>query len=454
MLKIKKILFQVENNIDSVIAEDTILGRDLWQILIAQHHADIAMLVSKLDVERQAALFKKLSKELSIKVFRKIPQATQANLLIKLDLEHATLILKNMPADELTDLFDYLSDADLEKYLTLLQATQRNQILSLLSFNPRSAGGRMNSDVITLQKDFTVKRSVELLQRLSPGKTVMQRMYVTNKDNVLIGYITLDKLVLSKPETPLAQIINPNELVVLVDEDQEDVANQMHHYGLLDVPVVDKHNYFLGVITADDVFEIIKEEGSEDVYKMFGLIPVEHGYFITPLWRIVWQRGVWLVGLLILQSFSSLVLSSYSEMINKYNIIAVFLTMLIGTGGNAGNQSATLVIRGLTTREMTRRNAYKVLLREFGISLIMASILVTVGFFRVYWSHNDLLSSLVISLSLFLIVVTSMVLGASIPIMLERLDIDPAHSAAPFLATIMDILGVLIYCFVCSKLLG
>lgn len=454
MLKIKKILFQIENNIDSVIVEDTALGKDLWNILLLQHYADIAMLIGKLDEDRQLALFKKLPLELSTKVFRRLPQTQQGTLVVRLDLDHAAIVLKNMPADELTDLFDYLSDDDLEKYLRLLQTNQRTQILSLLSFNPRSAGGRMNSDVISLQKDFTVKRSVELLQRLGPGKTVMQRIYVTNKDDVLIGYVTLDKLVLSKPETPLSVIMNPNELVVLVDEDQEEVANQMHHYGLLYVPVVDKHNHFLGVITADDVFEIIKEEGSEDVYKMFGLIPVDHGYFTTPTWRLVWQRGVWLVGLLIMQSFSSLILSSYSDMINKYTIIAVFLTMLIGTGGNAGNQSATLVIRGLTTKEMSRRNAYKVLLREFGISVIMASLLVIVSFLRVYYSYHDLVSALVISLSLFLIVTTSVVLGALIPIVLERFDIDPAHSAAPFLTTLMDILGVLIYCFVCSKLLG
>jgi magnesium transporter len=454
MLKTKKILFQIENNIEAVIAGDTTLGVDLWNILLTQHHADIAMLVSKLEADLQVALFKKFPRDLSAKVFRKIPQAHQAELLVNLDLDHAALVLKSMPADELTDLFDFLSDEDLEKYLRLLQSNQRNQILSLLSFNPRSAGGRMNSDVITLQKDFTVKRSVELLQRLGPGKSVMQRIYITNKDNVLIGYITLDKLVLSKPETPLAQIISPNELVVAVDEDQEDVANQMHHYGLMYAPVVDKHNHFLGVITADDVFEIIKEEGSEDVYKMFGLIPVENGYFSSPVWRMVWQRGVWLIGLLILQSFSSMVLSSYSDMINKYTIIAVFLTMLIGTGGNAGNQSATLVIRGLTTKEMTRRNAYKVLMREFGISLIMSLILVVVGFVRVYWSYHDVVAASVISLSLFLIVVTSMVLGTMIPLLLERMDIDPAHSAAPFLTTLMDVFGVLIYCFVCSKLLG
>ncbi len=454
MLKIKKILFQIENNIDSVIAGDTTLGRDLWNILLTQHFADIAMLMSKIDAEHQVALFKKLPTDTSISVFRKLPQAQQAPLLLQLDLDHAAIILKNMPADELTDLFDFLSDEDLEKYLRLLRFNQRNQILSLLHFNPRSAGGRMHSDVITLQDDFTVRRSVELLQRLGPGRTEMQRIYVTNKDDILIGYVTLDKLVLNKPETSLSHIMMPNELVVLVDEDQEDVANQMHHYGLLYAPVIDKNNHFLGVITADDVFEIIKEEGSEDVYKMFGLIPVDHGYFSTPLWRQVWQRGIWLIGLLILQSFSSLILASYSGLLNKYTIIAVFLTMLIGTGGNAGNQSATLVIRGLTTKEMTRRNAFKVLLREFSVSVIMSVLLVIVSFFRVYFSYHDVLSAAVISLSLFLIVITSVILGALIPLALERCNIDPAHSAAPFLATVMDVLGVLIYCFVCSKLLG
>ncbi len=454
MLKIKKILFQIENNIDAVIAEDSTLGSDLWQILLGQHFADIAMLASKIDADHRFNLFRKLPKDLSIKVFRKLPQSQQAEVLIQLDQDHAAQTLKHMPADELTDLFDYLSDEDLEKYLRLLQTKQRSQILSLLTFNPRSAGGRMNSDVITLQKDFTVRRSVELLQRLGPSKTVQQRIYVTNKDDVLIGYVTLDKLVLSKPETSLSQIINPNELVVSVDEDQEDVANQMHHYGLLYVPVVDKYNHFLGIITADDVFEIIKEEGSEDVYKMFGLIPAEHGYFTTPIMRSVWQRGMWLVGLLVLQSLSSLILASYNDMLGKYTVIAVFLTMLIGTGGNAGNQSATIVIRGLTTREMSRRNAMKVFMRELGISTIISFILVAVSFARVYWSCNDLMSAVAISLSLMLIVVTSTALGAFIPIMLDRFEIDPAHSAAPFLATLMDVLGVLILCFVCSRMLG
>lgn len=454
MLKVKKILFQIENNIDTVLSGDSILGNDLWNILLQQHNADIAMLVLRLDVQRQEALFKKLPHEIAFKVFRKIPAPLQAELLILLDQVYAAIVMKNMPADELTDLFDHLSDQDLEKYLKLLQANQRHQIISLLNFNPHSAGGRMNSNVFTLQKDFTVKKSIELLQRIGPHRDVLPQIFVTNKDNVLIGHITLDRLVLSKPETPLASIINKNVLHVYVDEDQEDVANQMHHYGLLYSPVVDNQKHFLGVITADDVFEIIKEEGSEDVYRMFGLVPIEYSYFATSIWKLVWQRGRWLVGLLVLQSVSSIVLAHYGSMLNQYTIIAVFLTMLIGTGGNAGSQSATLVIRGLTTKEITRRNARKVLLRELIVGAFIASILTTIAFVRVYFSCHDLLSSIAIVTSLFFIVITSMLLGSVIPMILERFDIDPAHSAAPFLSTLMDILGVIIYCFVCSKILG
>lgn len=454
MLKVKKILFQIENNIDTVLSSDSILGKDLWGILLQQHNADIAMLLLKLDIQRQEALFKKLPSEIAFKVFRKIPAPLQAGLIILVDQDYAAMIMKNMPADELTDLFDHLSDQDLEKYLKLLQAKQRHQIISLLNFNPHSAGGRMNSNVFTLPKDFTVKKSIELLQRIGPNRDVLPQIFVTNRENVIVGHITLDKLVLSKPETPLASIINKNVLHVYVDEDQEDVANQMHHYGLLYAPVVDKQKHFLGVITADDVFEIIKEEGSEDVYRMFGLVPIEYSYFATSTWQLVWQRGMWLIGLLILQSVSSMILSQYSFMLNQYTIIAVFLTMLIGTGGNAGNQSATLVIRGLTTKEITRRNARKVLLRELTVGVIMASILSIVAFTRVYFSCHNVLSSLAIVTSLFFIVITSMLLGSIIPLILERFDIDPAHSAAPFLSTLMDILGVLIYCFVCSKMLG
>lgn len=454
MLQIKEILFQIENNIDAVLREDDALGNDLWKILLDLHHADIATLVLKLSDENQVAIFKKLPRELAAKVFRRVSEPIQADLLVSVEIDFAAHLLKSMPIDELTDLFDHLSDEDLEKYLKLLQGKQRTQIISMLTFNPRSAGGRMNSDVITLQKDFSVKRCVDLLQRIRAHKMLTERIFVTNRDNVLVGFVTLDMLVLNKPETPLARIIKENELVVYVNEDQEDVANQMHHYSVMVAPVVDQQHHFLGVITADDMFEIIKQEGSDDVYKMSGLIPVEHSYFETSVWKLVWQRGIWLVGLLLFQSFSSIILGYYDSLLSKYTIISVFLTMLIGTGGNAGNQSATLVIRGLTTKEMSRYNAWRVLFRELFVGFCIASVLLVIGFSRVYFSHYDFVSSIAISFSLFLIVMVSIVSGSLIPLILDRFNIDPAHSAAPFLATLMDILGVMIYCFICSKIFG
>ncbi len=455
MIESKKILLQIENNIDSVIAQDTSLGVDLWHILLEIHPADIASLVERISEESRIELFNVLPRELSISVFKSLEYALQAELLVELEVEHAGNILNNMPLDELTDLFDELSDDDLEKYLKLLQKRERNRIISLLNFDPDSAGGRMNSDVITLQKDFTVGKSIGLLQRLGSKKdpVLIERLYITNKDHVLVGHITLDKLVLNKPETLLVDIIQKNELHVFVDEDQEDVADQMHHYDLSSVPVVDKQNHFLGVITAQDVVDIIREEEAEDIYRMSGLSPSQSGYFTTSTWESFWQRSSWLISLMLLQSVSSMILDGYNAMISSYTILTCFMTMLIGTGGNVGNQSATLVIRALTTNEIEKGDALRVLWRELRVALGIASCLSIIGFVRIYSFHADLLAALAINISLFFIIITSVVLGSMIPLLLDYLNIDPAHSAAPFLATLMDILGVLIYCFICSKML-
>ena len=454
MLTLKKILLQIENNIESTIKEDTILGKDLWQILLQQHPADIALIINNIDNQSQVALFKKMPKDLAFKVFEKIQEPIQAFILANLDHDDIAYILTEIPVSALTDLFEHISDEELEKYLKLLQVKQRNKLISLRSFAPESAGARMQTDVLTLQENFTVKRSIEVLQRLTPTQSVDNVFYVTDKNNVIVGYITIDKLVLNKPETLLSQIMEKAEFLVYVDEDQEDVANQMKHYNLICAPVIDKEKHFLGIITAEDVFEIMTEEESEDVYKMSGQAPMEHSYFATPTWQLVKQRIPWLIGLLLLQSFSSMILFQYNSMIGSYAIITLFLTMLIGTGGNAGNQSAALVIRGLTTKEITRQNGIKMLIREMGISLIIASIIVLVGFTRIFYTSHDIISTIAITLSLFLIIVTSITLGTIIPLILERFNLDPAHSAGPFLTTLMDILGVLIYCVVCSRILG
>ena len=219
MLSIKKILLQIENNVESIIKEDNILGKDLWLILQQQHPADIALIINNIEHEFQINLFKKLPKELAIKVFEKIQEPVQADILSHLDQDDIEWIITQIPVNALTELFEHISDQDLEKYLKLLQVKQRNALISLRSFPPESAGARMQSDVLTLQENFTVKRSIEVLQRLTPKQTLTRRIYITDKNNVVVGYLDLDKLVLNKPETPLAQIMEKSELLVTVDED-------------------------------------------------------------------------------------------------------------------------------------------------------------------------------------------------------------------------------------------
>jgi magnesium transporter len=450
---VAEVFTQIENNIKSVIREDTPQGQELWKKLLHQHHADIANLIEKLDSAKQKKLFKKLPRQIAIKVFQEFQETIQISLLQVVDPDEVPLIFQKMASDELTDLFEHVSDENLKKYLKLIQRKQRNKIISLLTLDPDSAGRIMNSDIFALQRDYTVKKSVSLLQRIEIPKETLRRIYVTNKENVLVGYINLEDLIINKPETPLTHIIHKNELLIGAHEDQEEVAKQMHHYGLLSAPVVDENNYFLGVITADDIVDIVEEEASEDVYKMSGLAPVEHSYFQTSFRSLFWQRSVWLGSLLLLQSVSGFILSKYQTLIQGHLFLSFFYTMLIGTGGNAGNQSATLVIRGLATGEISRKNAARVLIREFGMSMVIALVLFIVTFARVYFMYPDILSTIAICLSLFLIINMSMILGAFIPFMLERFGVDPAHSAAPFLATLMDILGILIYCAVCSAIL-
>lgn len=451
---VESLFIQIENNINYVIKESTIKGKELWNKLITQHHADIAALIERLDEESQKKLFNKLPRPLSIKVFLVLPENVQSSLLQSIEPEEITLIFQKMPSDELIDLLDSLKPVNITKYLHMIQHKQRNKIMSLLHLNPESAGRIMNSDALTLHRNFTVKKSISLLQRIDLPKEPSRKIYITNKENILVGYINLEDLILNKPETPLTKIIRKNPLTINVHEDQEAVARKMEHYRLISAPVVDEHHHFLGVITADDILDVVKKEASEDVYKMSGLAPVEYNYFQTPFSKLFLQRSVWLGGLLLLQSLSGFILSRYQLLIQSHLFLSFFYTMLIGTGGNAGNQSATLVIRGLATGEISRKNALRVLLREFGMSIALAATLFVITFIRVYFVYPNVISAIAVSVSLFFIINMSMILGAFIPFLLERFNFDPAHSAAPFLATLMDILGIFIYCAVATLILG
>ncbi len=454
MLNIETILHEIDNNIGQFVEGKTEYSQLLWKKLLCCHPADIAAVIEGTDRMYQFPFFSKLPADTGKEVFEKLSSLTQISFLDRLKIEVAEDILSEMPADKINNLFENVPEEYLQKYLKLLQKKQRTHLIASLTFAQKSAARIMNSEVLTFQKGFNIKKCIELLQRFAEKKDVLSRIYVTSPHNHLIGYVGFEDLLVNKPDTPVSRILKKNEFVIDAHQDQQVVAQKMQHYGLTCAPVVDQDNHFLGVVTADDVFTILEEEANEDAYKLSGLVPVEQSYFHTSFWTLIRQRSVWLVSLLVMQSLSSYIMYTYSGVLESHLILSFFLTMLIGTGGNAGNQSATLVIRGLTTGEINPKTEKKIFMREFFSSLTLGIILVVFCFIRVYLTHKDLVAAFALCSALFCIVVTSMTLGTLIPLLLNRLSIDPAHSAAPFLATMMDVIGILILCVIANLVFG
>lgn len=442
-----RLFHDIREHIEEVISEKEPLGPALWSSLIGMHPADIADLFSNF-IDRDSAVrcFTKLPETIRLAVFPELSYPTQTYVLAQLSDQEQISALRALSVDDLTDLFDHFSDEELKKYLLLLNKGVQGKVISLLKFDPESAGGIMHIDVLTLQEDFTVEKSISLLQRLRPRKDIHQRIFVTNGEHRLVGYINLEDLVLQKPKNRVTEFMQKNELVITVDEDQETVAKQMVHYGLMTAPVIGKDQQFLGVISGETLVDVIVEEAGEDIQKMAALTPMKYSYFETSFFRLLWERSYVLVVLLMAESFSSNILSSFERSLNEF--LLIFIPMLISAGGNTSSQTSAMVIQGMATGDISKNNVHRFIRREFIMALFLSVILGCTAFSRVWFTGGTIVESFAIGFSLSSIVMLATMLGSCLPFILQLFRIDPAFSAGPFLATIMDVLGIFIFCHV------
>lgn len=445
---------EIKDNFAAVLKKEPDIGLHLWEALAELHSADIVTFLESLELEQVRALYLTFPPPIQLDVFQDLPDSLKVFCLSFLDDHHRTLVLNGTPLDELTDLFDILPDDELKKYLRLLHKTDRDAILSLMEFDPESAGGIMETDVLSLMEDYTVEKSVRVLQRLQPQAELHRRIFVTDQANRLVGFINLEDLVLKAPQTRLSTFMQQNEFVANVREDQEKVARDMMHYGLDSVPVIDDSNMFFGMISSDQLVDVLEHEASEDVYKMASMTPIKKPYFDTSFSRLFFERSMVLIALLIAQTFSSFIIESYQELLAGFLIF--FLPMLISAGGNASSQTSAIAIQGTASGEIHSGNMFKFIRREFTIGFLIAVLLGVVSFGRIILMHGSgkILAAIAVSCSLSGIVLVSVLLGAYFPFLLKRLNLDPAFSAGPGLATVMDILGLLIYCYISRMLLG
>lgn len=447
-----KILDSIALHIQEVVAQKTVRSQSLIEQLNLAHYADIAQLINGLDFPYSAQLFTFLKPTLQVHVFYELQPSLMRAILSNLSAADKSTLLKNSHADEITDLFDILSDEELQGCLEVLHQKERQQVLSLMQFAPDTAGGIMNVDVITFIQDFTVAKSITLLQRLRPRRDLHRNIYVTDARNKLVGVIKLEDLVLKSPETRLSSILRQVPFIATVDQNQEEIANKMAHYRAMIAPVVNDQNFLLGVITGETLVDVLQREAQEDVQKMSGFF-FNQSYLESTTMSIVLRRGGFLAFLLLAESLTSVIMEHFHATLSASTFLFSFIAMLVATGGNTSSQTSAIVIQGLSSGDINDGNVRKFLKREFLIGFVLAVFLSIIAFARIFMFHHEVWGSLVVSLSLGTIVFMAVLFGSVLPIVLKRFNVDPAFFAGPFLATIMDILGILVYCYIAFLIL-
>ena len=442
-----KALESITLHLQEVLAQRTVRSHSLIEQLNSAHFADIAQLLNSIDLPYSAQLFIFLNPKIQVHVFYELHPSLMRAILANLSSADKSTLFKKSHADDITDLFDILSDEELQGCLEVLHRKERQQVLSLMKFAPDTAGGIMNVDVITFMQSFTVAKSITLLQRLRPSRDLYRNIYITDEQNRLVGLIKLEDLVLKSPETRLSSILRRVPFIATVDQNQEEVANKMAHYRAMVAPVVNDQNFLLGVIDDETLVDVLQQEAQEDVQKMSGFF-LNQSYLESTTASIVFRRGAFLAFLLLAESLTSVIMENFHATLSASTFLFSFIAMLVATGGNTSSQSSAIVIQGLSSGDINDGNVHKFLKRELFIGFILSIFLSMIAFMRIYAFHHEVWGSLVVSLSLGAIVFMAVLFGSVLPIALNKFEVDPAFFAGPFLATIMDILGILVYCYI------
>ncbi len=425
----------------------------LRKIVNRTHASDLSMAFHSLSLSNQYKLFD-LIEDIEQKgvLFSELDEDTFLNLVEGMDLDHVVEILDHMPTDDVADLIGQLPEEKSDAILEKMKKEGSEEVEGLLRYEDDTAGGIMVPDFIALREDATAVDAIRSLQKEYVDVEMPFYLYVVDEYGKLTGVCSLRQLVVVQPATPLKDFMTTDVFAVKTDMDQEEVAKIVAHYDILAVPVVDETNKLVGIVTVDDVIDIIREEATEDILKMAGA--GEEFVETKSVLKSIRIRLPWLFACCIGGIIASLIISSFQESLSKVAYIAVFIPVIMGMSGNIGIQSSTIVVRGLATGRLDIRNLWPVVFKELSIGLILG---VVYGFFiglvaQIQYSREAL------ALSVALAVVCSMSLaalsGSLMPMLFARLNMDPAVATGPFVTTAIDIISVFLYFNIAVTLLG
>ncbi|MDB9445770.1 magnesium transporter [Anabaena sp. CS-542/02] len=423
-------------------------------LLVPVQVADIAASIEGLPEATQAIAFRLLSKEESIEVFEYLDPTVQQTLLEDFKRHDVQEIVGNMSPDDRARLFDELPAKVVRRLLQQLSPDERDATALLLGYAPNTAGRIMTPEYLSLKENITITQALAQIRSQADVRETIYYIYVTDDARRLTGILSLRDLILAQPEETIGSMMTRDVVFVNTNTDQEEVARTIQHYDFVAIPVVDAEQRLVGIVTVDDVLDILEQETTEDIYKLGGLEAGGDNYFQTNLFTVARKRVVWLFILLITNSATAAVIRDQEDVLQKVVALTAFIPLLIDTGGNVGAQSSTVVIRGLNTEDVRSHEALNIIRREAIAGILLGGMLGTVVIVWAYLLQGNISVALAVGISLFSICVLASVSGSALPFLFRGMGLDPALMSAPFITTAVDVLGVLIYLNVARMILG
>jgi magnesium transporter len=421
-------------------------------LLVPVKPVDIAEAIEGLPESMQVIAFRLLSKSEAIEVYEYLDSAVQQALIQEFKRQEVLDIVDKMSPDDRARLFDELPAKVVRRLVAQLSPGERQATALLLGYEEDTAGRIMTPEYISLKESLTVSETLDRIRSLANASEVIYYLYVTDASRHLTGIVSLRDLVISSTDKTLGEIMTRDVVFVHTNTDQEEVARTIQRYDLLAVPVVDREDRLVGVVTVDDVIDILEQEATEDIYALGGVQSDRDNYFQTNLITVARRRVVWLFVLLITNTVTGTIIRSQEDILQQVVTLAAFIPLLTGTGGNVGAQSSTVVIRGLNTEEIRDIGPGKVVFREGVAGILLGTILGVLATVWAYWLQGNIFVSVAVGISLVAIALLASVAGSALPFLFRSFKLDPALMSAPFITTAVDVLGVLIY-FKIAKLI-
>ena len=443
----------MEQELLIIIIENNI--SELRQVLQRMNSVDIAKSMEELEGKYLLLVFRLLTKDTSAEVFSYLDKESQQKIIELITDDEVKEIIENLFLDDTVDIIEELPANVVGKIISNTSLEKRKLINQFLKYEENSAGAIMTIEFIDFKEGMTIKEAIDYTRKTGVNKESLDNCFIIDRERRLKGIISLKDLILSDENMLVSDVMETNIVSVKTFEDQERVAALFKTYDLLSMPVVDIENRLVGIITVDDIVDIIEQENTEDFQKMAAMEPNEQPYLKTPVLTLAKNRIVWLLVLMISATVTGTIIQGFEDVLQSVVILASFIPMLMDTGGNSGSQSSTLVIRGLALGEITTKDFLKVIFKEFRVSIVVATVLAIVNFLRLYlFTSADLMISLTVCASLFFTVILAKVIGGVLPIISKKLKLDPAIMASPLITTIVDAFALIVYFGFAKLLLG